>query len=101
MGARFWEGVQLVDLNMLQYDGDVPVDNRQFSMIAQFHSVVSKSPEIVSGGGNGVDVIKTLVRSPSSDVGLHYPFDVKSLIFEKLLWKPSYIVMGCNDFFVL
>ena len=63
-GFRFWERGRLVDLNMLQHDCDAPVVKSQLSKIAQFLSVVARSPEIVSCGVVGVDVIKTLDDYP-------------------------------------
>ena len=82
---------------MLHYDRDASVVKSQLSMIAQFPSVVSSSPEIVSCGGVGVDVIKILDMSSSSKNGVHYPFHLKRLKWEKLLRKPSYSAM-CRIF---
>ena len=49
-------------------------------------------------GRVGVDVIKTLDKSLGSQVGVHYPFGVKSLNLAKLLSKPScYSVMDRID----
>ena len=53
--VRFSEGGRLVDLEMMQGDRDAPVVKSQL-LIAQFLGVVTRSPEIVSCGGVGVDV---------------------------------------------
>ena len=55
--VRFWEGGRFVDLNMLRYHRDAPVVQSQLSMIAQFFSVVSRSPENIKCGGVVVDVV--------------------------------------------
>ena len=41
-----------------------------------------------------MDVIKTLHRAPSCEVGVHYPLDAQNFKVEKLFRKPSNSVMG-------
>ena len=61
-----------MDPEMLQCDHGAPVVMSW--MIAQFLGVVSRCPKIFTCGGVGVDVIEILDKSPSSGVGVHYPF---------------------------
>ena len=101
MSVRFWERGRLLDLDVLQCDRDAPVVRSQMSMVAHFLGAVSRSPVNATGGGVGVDFIKTLNRSSSSKVGVQNLFDVKNLNLEKLLRKPSYGVMGGIEMFEL
>ena len=56
-------------LDVLHYDRDSPVLKSQLSGTAHFLGVVSRSPEIGSSEGVGVDVIKSLDMSSSSKFG--------------------------------
>ena len=78
---------------MLHRGRDATVVKSQFSLIATLLGVVSRTHEIFSCGGVGVNVIKSLDMCPSSKVRVHYPFHIQSLHVEKLLRKPSYSVM--------
>ena len=90
-------GSRILGLVLSHTDRDAPSVKNRLSMIAQFLEAVSRVPEIISCGGVGVDVMKTLDSCPSTKVSIHYPFDVKSLNLHKLLQKPSYSVMGRID----
>ena len=88
---------RLLDLDMLLCDRDAPVARGQFSMIACFPGIVPRKLETASCGGVGVDVIKSLDRSPNSEVVVHCPFYVKSLNLKKLLRKPIHGLMSRFD----
>ena len=72
MSVRFWEGRWLLDLVMLRRDREAPVLKSQFSMIAVFLGVVSRTPENDFCSGVGVDIITTFESCSNSKVGVHY-----------------------------
>ena len=80
---RFLERGGSFDLDVLHCDWDAPAVRSQLSSIAQFLGVVSRNPDIVKSGGDSVDVVKTLDRSPISNVGVYYPFNTFILKLEK------------------
>ena len=75
--------------------------NSQVGKLAILLGAVSEKRDIMSCGGVGVDMLKTLDKMPSSEVGLQYPFSIHELQVEKLLRKRSYSVMGRIDMFAL
>ena len=70
---------------------------RQLGMVAKSLGAVSENPDNDNCAGVGVDILKTLDRMPSSQVGLQYPFSIQALPVEKLLRKSSFSVMDQMD----
>ena len=80
---------------------DMPLIKSQLGLMSKLLVAGSQKPEIVSCGGVGVVVLKTLDKMLSSKFGLHHPFSIYALHVEKLLKKPSYSVMGQVDMLAL
>ena len=95
----FWEGKELVTMNIALCDRDVPAVSSYLLLCSQALSAVSLEPTFICCAGGSADFIKALDKARSQKTGIQYLFNLTPLQVEKLTHKPSFSVMGNIDRF--
>ena len=93
----FWEGKRFLCLPMLHCGRDVPPTKSYFDLVSRLMSAISGDATIICCGGSSADFVKVLDKSPGRKAGVQYPFSLTPVLFERLLHKPSFSVMGRID----
>ena len=91
----------MVDLELSSVPHDIPVVTGDLKKISHFQSAVGTGPQIISFGGCNAGVLKALDRDPDRQVGIQNPFCIEPFDMKKLMYEPSYTVLGGNDMFSL
>ena len=97
LSVGFWEGKRFVCIPMLPCGRDVPPTKCYIDLVSRLLSAISGDATIICCGGSNADFVKVLDKSPGRKVGVHYPFALAPVQFERLLHKPSFSVMRRID----
>ena len=98
---RFWELRSLVDVEIARLPRDVSVVTGKLTLIAQKHSAVCVTPQIVSCSACNAEILKTLNQDPNRLWGFWYAFSSERLEVKKLVCGPSCDALGGIDMFSL
>ena len=91
------EGKQFVCIPVVHCERDVSPTKGYIDLVSQQLSATSSDATFICCGGSSADLVKVLDKSPGRKAGVHYPFTLTHLQFERLLHKPSFSVMGRID----
>ena len=97
LGICFWEGKESVTMTTAHCGQDVLAVRSCVLLRSQVLSAVSLEPTILYCAGGSADFIKALDKASSQKAGIQYLFSFLPLQIEKLMHKPSFIVMGKID----
>ena len=97
LSVGFWEGKRFVCMPMLHCGRDAPPTKSYIDLVSRLLSAISGDATIICCAGSSADFVKVLDKSPGRKAGVQYPFALAPVQFERLLHKPSFIVMGRID----
>ena len=97
LSVGFWEGRRFVCMPMLHCGRDVPPTKSYIDLVSRLLSANSGDATITCCVGSNADFAKVLDKSPGRKAGVQYPFALAPVQIERLLYKPSFSVMGRID----
>ena len=100
MSICFWEGGHLLDMELSSIPRDIPVVEGELNLVSQLQSART-SPQVILCGGCNADVLKSLDHDPDRQAGIQKLSCFEPIDIKKLMYEPSYSVLGGIGMFSL
>ena len=84
----------MIDVVVCAMPRHVLVVKIELSLISEIYWAVGTRAEILSLGGCRADVLKALDQDPDRKCGFQYPFCLEPIDIKRLMYEPSYNVLG-------